>query len=463
MKAVVRDPGSFRDPSGAIFSDGERIFRTVTGANAGAYESARDTGLLSDLVERELLLPTAEREREELGLEANLAKHVLEHPRIPFVSYPYEWSASLLRKAALHHLDVQLQALKRGFTLSDATAYNIQFVGSQPVFIDHLSFRPYRKGEIWIAHRQFCMQFLNPLILATRLGVAPNSWYRGAQEGIAPEDLAPLLRIRDRLSWTVLTHVIAQAALQRRTVRGGLDAGQHREAKLPQASFQGMLVGLRDFIAKARLPSDETVWADYASNNSYGEEEASIKRAFVCEMVSAVTPALLFDIGCNSGDYSLAALQAGAEYVVGFDFDHGALEQAAGRAEKGGHAFLPLWLDAANPSPSQGWGQFERRGLKERTSGDALVALAFVHHVAIGRNVPLDMVIEWIMAMAPHGLIEFPPKSDAMVQRLLAQRNDIFADYDEAHFRVAVERRGRIVSEKHLTPGGRLLIRYDRT
>ena len=107
------------------------------------------------------------------------AVHLLEHPRVPFISYPYEWSASLLRKAALHHLDTQLEALERGFTLSDATAYNVQFVGPKPVFIDHLSFRPYRDGEIWAGHRQFCMQFLNPLIIWSRLGIAPNPWYRG--------------------------------------------------------------------------------------------------------------------------------------------------------------------------------------------------------------------------------------------------------------------------------------------
>ena len=464
MTAVARDPGSFRDPGGRIYSDGKRIFRVVTDANAGAYEQARDAGLFDQLTERKLVLATQEQDKSLVGDAGSSACHVLEHPRIPFVSYPYEWSASLLRKAALHHLDVQLEALSRGFALSDATAYNIQFDGTRPVFIDHLSFRPYRDGEIWIGHRQFCMQFLNPLIFWSRLGLAPNHWYRGSQEGIAPEELAPLLRSRNRFSWTILTHVIAQAALQRRSVRSGVTpAGKHREAALPKASFQGMLEGLRSFIASTAPREQVTVWGDYAGNNSYGSTEADAKRAFVCAIAEAVQPKLMFDLGCNSGDYSLAALEAGAEYVVGFDFDFGALETAVARADQGSHKFLPLWLDAANPSPSQGWGQAERKGLSERSNPDALVALAFIHHIAIGRNVPLDMVIDWIMAMAPHGVIEFPPKSDPMVQQLLAQRDDIFGDYDEAHFRAAVEKRGRIVAEQHLTPGGRLLVRYDRS
>ena len=464
MTPLACDPGSFRDPGGRIYSDGARIFRTVNRPNAEAYEQARDSGLLARLAERDLLLGSEERDRKLAGEAGKSAVHLLEHPRIPFVSYPYEWSASLLRKAALHHLDTQLEALQRGFTLSDATAYNVQFVGPKPVFIDHLSFRPYRDGEIWAGHRQFCMQFLNPLILWSRLGISPNNWYRGSQEGIAPEDLAPLLGLRDRFSWTILTHVIAQAALQKRSVKSGtIAAGQHRTARLPKASYQGMLEGLRSFIAATAPKREATVWGDYAGNNSYGDAEAQAKRAFVQEMAAAVKPKLLFDLGCNSGDYSIASLEAGAEYVVGFDFDFGALETALQRAEQGNHNYLPLWLDAANPSPSQGWGQAERKGLKERSNADAVVALAFIHHIAIGKNVPLDMVVDWIMAMAPHGIIEFPPKSDPMVQCLLSQRDDIFPDYTEEAFRAAVGKRGRIVSEKHLTPGGRLLVRYDRS
>lgn len=463
MSTLISDPGSFRDPGGRVYSDGHRIFRTVNELNAEAYEKARDSGLLERLVKRKLLLESEERDLSLAGDVGAAAVHLLEHPCVPFISYPYEWSASMLRRAALHHLDTQLEALDHGFTLSDATAYNVQFIGSKPRFIDHLSFRPYRDGEIWLGHRQFCTQFLNPLIMWSRLGISPNHWYRGSQEGITPEDLAPLLRTRDRFSWTVLTHVIAQAALQRRSVRNSTTAGQHRSAKLPKLSYRSMLEGLKSFIASTAPHKQATVWGDYAGNNSYGEPEAEAKKAFVQEMASAVKPKLMFDLGCNSGDYSLAALDAGADYVVGFDFDFGALETALERADQGNRQFLPLWLDAANPSPAQGWGQAERKGLKERSNADALVALAFIHHIAIGKNVPLDMVVNWIIAMAPHGVIEFPPKGDPMVQRLLSQRDDIFPDYTEENFRAAVERRARIVSEKHLTPGGRLLVRYDRS
>lgn len=456
------DPGSFRDPGSRVFVDQRDVLRAVYPSSAADYEAFRNTGLLQQLVEKKLLI-----ESEELDTSRSPggkpAAYLLRHRRLPFVSYPYEWPFSLLKKAALFHLDLMMTALDRGFTLSDATAYNVQFEGTRPIFIDHLSFRPYREGEIWAGHRQFCMQFLNPIILWSRLGVAPNAWFRGNLEGIEPEQLAPLLRWRDRLSWTALTHVILQGSFQRRANSGKGREVSARQTKLSKNSFKGMLLGLRAFIEKSQPPSQRTVWDQYAGTNSYAEPEAEAKHRFVSKMASTAKPELLFDLGCNTGDYSLAALRAGAQYAVGFDFDFGALEQAVLRSDSEQLPFLPLWLDATNPSPDQGWGQRERKGFGDRVRGDGVLALAFIHHLAIARNIPLEMVVDWIMSIAPVGVLEFPPKSDPMVQRLLSNREDIFPEYEESHFLNLVEQRGRIVDREHLTPGGRLLICYDRT
>src|SRR5690349_12595955 len=164
MSDVVADAGSFRDPGGRIFSSQSAILRAVLEPSASAYEATRDAGLLRDLSDKGLLLPAKEVDPLALAQISPAPSYVLEHPRIPFISYPYEWGFSLHRRAALHHLDVHLAALEDGFTLSDATAYNIQFIGTEPVFIDHLSLIPYQDGDVWMGHRQFCMQFLNPLI-----------------------------------------------------------------------------------------------------------------------------------------------------------------------------------------------------------------------------------------------------------------------------------------------------------
>lgn len=450
--SAVLDPGSFRDPDGRVFRIGEKVFRSVTGSAARNFARAEDAGVMRKLVDRGQLVDFTDvtEQASKVGIEQ--ADVLLSHPQIPFISYPYEWSFSLHKAAALAHLDLHLELLSEDFTLVDATAYNMQFDGTRPVHIDHLSIRPYEDGEIWAAHRQFCMQFLNPLLMWSMLDLQPNHWFRGSLEGIAPEDLAKLVPLRKRLNWTVLTHVIAQATLQNRSVQSTTGSSRYREARLPRSSFEGMLRGLRGAIAKMEVPSHKTVWGEYANNTSYAAPEAAAKHDLVKEAVAAIKPGLLYDIGCNTGDYSKSALEAGAGKVIGFDFDHGALEIAFKRAQVEQLDLLPLWLDAANPSPSQGWGEAERMGLSKRAKPDALLALAFIHHIAIGRNVPLDMAVDWLVSLAPAGVIEFPHKEDPMVQLLLSQRPDIFPDYHNDTFANLLSQRAQIVKAVDVLP-----------
>ncbi|WP_306097090.1 class I SAM-dependent methyltransferase [Qipengyuania flava] len=450
--SAVLDPGSFRDPDGRVFRIGEKVFRSVTGSAARNFARAEEAGVMRKLVDRGQLVDFTDvtEQASKVGIEQ--ADVLLSHPQIPFISYPYEWSFSLHKAAALAHLDLHLELLSEDFTLVDATAYNMQFDGTRPVHIDHLSIRPYEDGEIWAAHRQFCMQFLNPLLMWSMLDLQPNHWFRGSLEGIAPEDLAKLVPLRKRLNWTVLTHVIAQATLQNRSVQSTTGSSRYREARLPRSSFEGMLRGLRGAIAKMEVPSHKTVWGEYANNTSYAAPEAAAKHDLAKEAVAAIKPGLLYDIGCNTGDYSKSALEAGAGKVIGFDFDHGALEIAFKRAQLEQLDLLPLWLDAANPSPSQGWGEAERMGLSKRAKPDALLALAFIHHIAIGRNVPLDMAVDWLVSLAPAGVIEFPHKEDPMVQLLLSQRPDIFPDYHNDTFANLLSQRAQIVKAVDVLP-----------
>lgn len=450
--AAVIEPGSFRDPGGRVYRSGETILRAVMATAADDFAQANQSGVLRRLVDQGKLVDFADVTGQAPALGIDQASVLLEHPRLPFISYPYEWSFSLHKAAALFHLDLQIALLRQGFALSDATAYNVQFDGTRPVFIDHLSVRPYVDGEIWAGHRQFCMQFLNPLLMWSLLDVSPNHWFRGSLEGIAPEDIARLLPLSKRLGWTVLTHVVAQAAMQNRSVASSTGPAKSRSARLSRSGFEGILRGLRAKIAKFEVPSHRTVWGDYAGNTSYGAPEAERKHLFVKEMVAAIRPELLYDLGCNSGDYSKSALEAGATRVIGFDFDHGALEVAYRRAQQENLAMLPVWLDASNPSPAQGWGQQERMGLAGRAKPQALLALAFIHHIAIGRNVPLEMATAWLVSLAPTGVIEFPHKADPMVQVLLSQRPDIFPDYDNENFARILSSLTRIVKSENVLP-----------
>lgn len=459
---VRADPGSFRDPRGRIYHAGEKVYRTVTGTGAEDYEFVRDTGLIERLQGDSGIIASNQVGKEILGDAANDALYVLEHPRLPFISYPYEWPFPALKAAALHHLDIHLAALADGVTLSDASAYNIQFLGVQPVFIDLLSFRRYRDGEMWSGHRQFCEQFLNPLLLRAKLGVTHNAWYRGTQEGISAGDLRHLLPWRKKLSRNVLLHVVAQAAFQKSAVPSS-DSTLATEFHFPLQKYRDMLTKMHRWIDSLE-PADtgKTVWQEYAETHNYSNEEFAAKKDFVARFCAAARPKIIWDLGCNTGEFSKVALENGTELSCAFDYDQGALEAAFARASDERLMLQPLLLDAANPSPNQGWNEREQKGLQERANADAVLALAFVHHLAIGRNIPLADVVDWLVGLAPQGVIEFVPKADPKVQELLALREDIFPQYSEESFRQLLSSRASIVEVGTVTGSGRKLFRFRR-
>jgi ribosomal protein L11 methylase PrmA len=465
MTKPLLDQGSFRDPSGRVYELGGQIFRTVSEKAGEHFNFVRASGLLDKLAQAGKVIATEEVNRSVLTKAGVVAPMVLRHARVPFISYPYEWSFPLLKAAALQHLNVQIDALRADVSLSDATAYNIQFIGPKPVFIDVLSLRKYREGEIWAGHRQFCEQFLNPLLLRAFFGITHNSWFRGNLEGIDTLMLARMMPWWRNFSFNVLSHVTMQARMQSsamaNTVKGTSKA---KNVTISKLNYERMLLSLRDWI-RTLQPKDtgSTVWQHYAENTTYQSEEQQAKRRFVADFVKKSKAKTVWDVGCNTGDYSEVALEAGAERVIGFDFDQGALERSYARARAKKLNFLPLFQDGANPSPDQGWANAERKSVMTRGGADAVMALAFEHHLAIGRNIPLDRVVDSLVKMAPKGIIEFVRKEDPTVQQLLALREDIFPDYLPKTFETALKARARIVKSEVVSSSGRTLYLYDRT
>ncbi len=458
------DPASYRDPSGHVHIEGERIFRTVTPHGRAEYEFIRDSGTLNELMERGLLIGATEVERFVLA-GADPQDLILEHPKIPVLSYPYEWPFRALKAAALLHLDIQLAVLKNNIALSDASAFNIQFLGGKPIFIDYLSFRRYQDGEPWFGHRQFCEQFLNPLILQAKLGVPFHAAYRGRPDGIESVSLSPLLKLRHKWSPTMFSHITLFARSQNRVNASMLKEAQAAQVRgLKRDRYRAILLQLHQFISHLKpVEGAQTTWEGYADDNTYETVEAAAKRAVVERFVTDSRPNLLIDLGCNTGDYSQIALSCGAKYVVGLDSDHGALERAFMRSVSDDLNFLPLYQDLGNPTPGLGWNARERQSLEDRLArADAVLALALVHHLAIARNVPLDAVVDAIVAMAPRGVIEFVPKDDPTVQIMLALREDIFASYNRETFIKALERRATVVVHETVSESGRELFRFQR-
>ncbi len=456
------DSASFRDPSGHVYRIDGQIYRTVTDRALDDFEALRASGVYDELAAAGKVVAAEIIQGEVPEPLRRKARVVLKHPTLPFISYPYEWSFAALKAAALHHLEVHQAALERGMTLSDASAYNIQFIGARPIFIDTLSFRPYREGEYWTGHRQFCEQFLIPLLLRAMFGTPHNDWYRGALEGIRTADFTRLLPWHRKLSWNVLSQLVLPTAFESSARRGDISVSSSAlsSAKFPLASYQGLLRRLHKWIA-GLAPRDKrpTAWQNYSLENTYGPEEAEAKRAFVRDFIEAKKPAMVWDLGCNAGDYSELALEAGAGYAVGWDFDQGALDAGFARASERNLAFTPLYFDANNPAPDQGWAQEERRGMGGRGPANAVLALAFVHHLAIAKNLPLPRIARWLTGLARSGVVEFVPKEDQMVQTMLKLREDIFPDYGLDRFLDCLRACARVTRIEAV--GGRHLIWFS--
>jgi hypothetical protein len=458
---MPQHPASYRDPAGQVhFRDG-RVFRTVLPAGFKNYQAARDSGFLAKVVADGRLIAADEVDRSVLADEAPAAEIVLEHPRIDFLSYPYEWSFFALREAALLTLDLHLEALQFGLTMSDSSAFNIQFVGPKPLFVDYLSVIAYQPGQIWLGYRQFCEQFLNPLLLTAVTGVAYHSIYRGTLEGIAARDLAALLPLRASFSPRVALHVSLQARLQRKA--SSEDGTKYRRIRISKEAVQANLRGLRHWVAGLTPPASQvTPWQNYERSVSYSTDERARKQQFVAEVVAGALPDLVWDVGCNAGEYSEIALRHGARGVIGFEPDHGALNAAYKRAQERSLAFLPLCVDLANPSPWMGWREREREGITGRKTPDLLLALALVHHLVLGRNLPMGQVVEWLTTVAPRGIVEFVPKEDPMARQLLALKPDLAPEYTAEQFGNALSARARVSRREQVTTSGRILFAFER-
>jgi ribosomal protein L11 methylase PrmA len=444
---------SFRDPSGFVFTRSGVLYRQVNRVFQDEFEAFVASGLYEELVRHGLLIPHRQAALELAASED--AAVVLQPDPVHFISYPYEWSFGQLRDAGLLTLDLQERALVRGFTLRDASAYNVQFHEGRPVFIDTLSFERRREGKPWLAYRQFCEHFLVPLAVMSRVDVNLENLLRTHLEGVPLELGARLLGARSWLSPGLLFHVQLHAMAQRRY--RDREPGPGAQRPVSAQTILGLVRGLRSVIQGLAWNPGGTEWSDYAADNNYTPEAARSKRELVTAMLRGRGAATAWDLGANTGEYSRAAREV-VPRVIAFDLDPAAVERNYRRVRAEGETgILPLRMDLTNPSPALGWAHRERLSLEERGPADALLALALVHHLAIGHNVPLDRIAAFLARLGRTLVIEFVPKSDSQVQRMLRHREDIFPHYTREGFEAAFCRSFQVDQVQPVAGSERLL------
>lgn len=384
---------------------------------------------------------------------------MLAHERIPFVSYPYEWTFSMLRDAALLQLDLMLAALDEDLILKDATPYNVQFKGARPVFVDIGSFERLRPGETWAGYRQFCMLYLYPLLLQAVKGCEFQPWLRGSIDGIAPAQMRAVSSLRDRFRRGFLLNVFMHARLE---ARHG-DRGAQVKDEVSRAGFKKELIvanvrRMRKLVERLSWEPPEGVWVAYGERNSYSDADAVRKDEFVREVVGSQPWGLTWDIGANNGRYSRIAAE-GSQTVLAVDADQGPVELLyRSLRDERDERILTLTMNLADPSPGLGWRGRERRDLAARGKPDLVLALALVHHVAIAANVPVAEIVDWLASLDSALVIEFPTREDPMVRKLLGPKRDgLHPDYERGNFERVLAASFDVERRERSSSGTRLL------
>lgn len=457
MTQTEKLSASFRDPSGFLFSRNGILYRQINRTYSNDYARLMDSGLYAKLIKLGLLIPHAESDQD--SVESETAFKVIQPERAPFISYPYEWSFSQLKDAALATLSIQKQAMKFDMSLKDASAYNIQFVRGKATLIDTLSFEVYKEGEPWIAYKQFCQHFLAPLALMSVRDVRLSQLLRVYIDGI-PLDLASkLLPAKTKFNFGLLTHVHIHAGAQKRYSD---KAVAPRKGGMSKQALTGLIESLEATIKKLTWKPAGTEWGDYYENTNYVDSAFEHKKQLVKKWAAEKKPNLVWDLGGNTGVFSREAASSGA-YTVSFDIDPAAVEQNYRTVKiKKEQNILPLLLDLTNPSPALGWDNTERDSFGARGPADMALALAVIHHLAISNNVPLTQLADFFAARCKWLVIEFVPKSDSQVKKLLTSREDIFPTYTLEGFESAFVERFNIHKAESVRDSERMLYLMER-
>jgi hypothetical protein len=447
------ETGSFRDRDSRVFYRSGGVYRGLSAQGLSEWERLSSAAFFPRLIEQGKVVETELIERSECPdpALAETWEAVLKHRVIPFVSYPYEWSFGMLKDAALLQLELLAAALEEDMVLKDATPYNVQWDGARPVFIDIPSFIDLKPGEPWPGYRQFCELFLYPLFLQAYKNAPFHPWLRGSIDGISAEHCRGLMSFRDLWRSGVFMHVSLQAALQAKF------AGTEKDVKkeLKASGFHKELIQinvrkLTKLVSKLEWKQGQSTWSDYVSTNTYDEANRKRKADFVRKAVEDRPRDLVWDLGCNTGEYSRIASES-AGYVVSMDADHLAVERMyqALKAE-GNKKILPLTVNLADPSPNIGWRGGERKELRSRGAPDLTLALALIHHIVIGANIPLREFIDSLAALGSDLVIEFVSKEDSMTKALLRNKEDKYTDYDQSVLEESLEAAFEIVSKETL-------------
>lgn len=457
---TIIEPGSFRDRHGRIIYSQGSVYRGISEQAFQNWDTLDSSIFFHKAIQQGKIVQTEKIEINKLTDRSigNGWAAVLKHQTIPFISYPYEWSYGMLKDAALLQLELLESAVAEDMTMKDATTFNIQWIGTQPIFIDIASFEKLLLGTPWTGYRQFCEMFLYPLMLQAYKDIPFHPWLRGSIDGINPEEFNKLISLRDFFKRGIFIDVYLQSKLQAKYAQANRQVKDEiRTSGFRKEMITANIRRLKKIISNIQWKRIKSEWANYATDNSYTDSDSERKAAFVREVVQTKPFNLVWDLGSNTGRFSRIAAEK-AKYVIAMDSDHLAVERLYQELKKEGNQnILPMVMNLADSSPNLGWRGLERKSLIKRGRPDLTLCLALIHHMVISANIPVSEFVDWLASLGSDLIIEFVTKEDPMVIFLLRNKEDQYTDYELDYFERSLMTKFKIRKREALASGTRYL------
>lgn len=455
---IIKHSSSYRDPSGFLFYENDILYRQVNNIFKDDFDLFISSGLYQQLVDKNILIPHKKIEENITG--STDWYQTIQPEKIPFISYPYEWCFDMLKDAALVTLQAAQEAMNYGMMLKDASAYNVQWHKGKMVFIDTLSFEKWDESKPWIAYRQFCEHFLAPLALMHYLKLPLQNLFLAYPDGIPLTLAKKLLPSRSKFNLNTYLHLHLHANISENAKTA--NPKRHTLKPFSASKLKNLLRSLEETVRSFSLNNPSGVWSGYYNEAFQREDYVVPKKQIVENWISRVNAYSAIDVGANEGEFS-ELLAAKNIFAISADFDHYSVNRLYNTTKKNNNAsILPLIIDFANPSPAIGVNNEERSSFLQRTNTELVLALAVIHHLAIGKNIPFENIAAMFQSLGNWLIIEFVSKEDEKIQLMLQQKKDVYYDYNEEKFITAFKNFYSIIEKAEIGNSGRRLFLMKR-
>lgn len=386
-------PHSFADDAGRLFRWNGQLYRGIRSKQAGFFAQLFRDGVVRSLIERGLLVDT-----ELTDLSVDGYAMVVRHRSIPFVSYPNEWCATMLRDAALTLIDITLELRQQGLTLKDAHPWNILFDGAKPVWVDLTSIAHQSGNSGWPAYEEFCRFCYYPLILMSQ-----------GQERIARTLLPEYDGVRRAELVAVIRGSLPSRLILSKLLRRGFRVVQsmlQRNSWAPQTSLD-LLKQIKRELQRIPLPS-------YESKHQVVRNECAAFLSSGCDLtpqqrnlrriLTELQPGTVLDFSRGESWSSILPAVMGFN-VVSADADPARATTIYAAARENSLRILPLMIEFIKPTPSIGYSSHYSIAATDRLKSDLVLAFGLAQKIAFENHFNFDLIAEGLSSFSKRWLL----------------------------------------------------------